>query len=244
MRPLPHALSFTQRVISSFLCNEEGKYNVVLHIVAHQMLFFPLISTQGRENDQQTHTHTHTHTLVARTSESDCSSHPRSPWIPVVLIWLMWLGFMFTVNQNAQQTQGHRVLQRIQQRRQSSLHSDEVMTYRALHWYLISPKCIAAVLCYCLYTLYTIVLINILNYLFFFFFFFFLVCLVILCVVFMYIYVKKCFYNFCCALFIVLLFCFLSIYTFVYILLVVIFVILNTFVFLIIFLCLKFWFVF
>ncbi len=71
---------------------------------------------------------------------------------------------MFTVNQNAQQTQGHRVLQR----RQSdafpfeliSLHSDEVMTYRGLHWYFISPKCIAAVLYYCLYT---IVLINILN---------------------------------------------------------------------------------
>lgn len=71
--------------------------------------FFPLIFTQGRENDKQTHMCAHTHTLLVRRGESDCSSHPRSPWIPVVLIWLVWLGFMFTVNQNAQQTQGRSI---------------------------------------------------------------------------------------------------------------------------------------
>ncbi len=149
-----------------------------------------------------------THTLVARTSESDCSSHPRSPWIPVVLIWLIWLGFMFTVNQNTQQTQGHRVLQRIQQRRQSdafpfkfiSLHSDEVMTYRALYWYLISPNTLLQY-CVTVYILYIqfFWLIFWIIILFFVFFFHFSLFSHFMCSIYVYI-VKKCFYNFCCAL--------------------------------------------
>ncbi len=115
--------------------------------------FFPLNFHQGRENDKQTfsHTHTHTHTLVARTSDRIARHIHILHGFLWFLIWLVWLGFMFTVNQNAQQTQGHRVLQR----RQSdafpfeliSLHSDEVMTYRGLHWYFISPN---ALLQYCI----------------------------------------------------------------------------------------------
>ncbi len=63
MRPLPHALSFTQSVISSFLYNEEGKIQCCSsHCGTPDVIFSPLISTQGRENDKQTHTHIHTHT--------------------------------------------------------------------------------------------------------------------------------------------------------------------------------------
>ncbi len=241
MRPLPHALSFTQRVISSFLCNEEGKYDVVLHIVAHQMLFFPLISTQGRENDQQTHTHTGgedewIELLVTSTFSMDSCGFD--------LINVTGL-YVYCQSKHSANSRSPRPSEDPAAETEFTPQwwSDDLQS-TSLIFDFPQMHCCSIVLLF-IYYIYIIVLINILNYHFIFcLFFVILVCLVILCVVFMYIYVKKCFYNFCCALFIVLLFCFLFIYTFVYILLVVIFVILNTFVFLIIFLCIQFWFVF
>lgn len=63
MRPLPHTLSFTQSAISSFPYNEEGKIQCCSsHCGTPDVIFFPLISTQGRENDKQTHACAHTYT--------------------------------------------------------------------------------------------------------------------------------------------------------------------------------------
>ncbi len=94
-------------------------------------------------------THTHTHTLVAEDERIGLLVTSTFSMDSCGFDLISVTGFMFTVNQNAQQTQGHRVLQR----RQSDAFPfklislcDEVRLTEGLHWYFISPKCIAAVL--------------------------------------------------------------------------------------------------